>query len=107
MTIDQSEPALTPISEARFFQAADWASFGLATFVTLTVYLVTLAPEVTRDYSGVYSTAAMYSSPSMPPGHPVWAVYGWCFVGLILVMFTGFGLMLFAAMVARPTSSKS
>jgi hypothetical protein len=85
----------------------DWASAGLATFVALTVYLVTLAPEVALDYSGVYSTAAMYSSPSMPPGHPVWAIYGWCFVRLILVMFTGYGLMLFAAMVARSGSPKS
>jgi len=105
--IDQAEPVLPPVSLARFFRVVDWASFCLATFVALTVYLVTLAPEVTLDYSGVYSTAAMYSSPSMPPGHPVWAVYGWCFVGLILVIFTGCGLMQFAAIVARPTSSKS
>ncbi|MGA9779405.1 MAG: hypothetical protein ACLPRE_00785 [Limisphaerales bacterium] len=83
MTIDEPKPPKNPPDASRFFQKVDWLSFGLTTLVTFTVYLLTLAPEVTLDFLGIYSTAAMYPSPSTPPGHPLWAIYGWLFIKLI------------------------
>ncbi|HWQ91909.1 MAG TPA: DUF2723 domain-containing protein [Clostridia bacterium] len=78
MTTEQSSP-LPQSPESRFFQKVDWTSFGLTTLLVLAVYWLTLAPAVTLEYSGVYATGALHSSPSMPSGHPVWAVYGWLF----------------------------
>ena len=66
-----------------FFQKVDWLCFGITTFLALTVYLLTLAPDVTLENAGIYPTAAMFPSPSIPPGHPIWAVYGWLFVKLV------------------------
>jgi hypothetical protein len=75
----------TPSSavSGRFYQAVDWAAFGLASALSLAIYLFTLAPEVTLSYSGIFSAAAIHPGSSMPPGHPLWAVYGWLFVKVI------------------------
>jgi hypothetical protein len=66
-----------------FFQRADWLGFGLATLVALVVYLGTLAPEVTLEYSGFVSTSANYAGVAYPPGYPVWTLYSWLFVKLL------------------------
>jgi hypothetical protein len=78
----ESEPnqqdALKPDSTSRpagalnegeaFFQKSDWASFALTTGISLTIYILTLAPEVTLEMSGILSTAAMYGGVPHPPG---------------------------------------
>ena len=69
--IDELEPAATPAETVRFFQRADWLSFGVAFGLALAVYAFTLAPEVTLEYSGIYSASAMYPGDSIPPGHPI------------------------------------
>jgi hypothetical protein len=83
VTINDPKALENPPYETRFFEKVDWLSFGLTTLLALTVYLLTLAPDVTLEYSGVFSTAAMYPSPSIPSGHPLWAVYGWLFTKII------------------------
>lgn len=70
-------------ADTRFFQATDWWSFGLATAGTLAVYLDTLAPSVTLEFSGELSTAAFYAGVAGPPGFPVWTVYAWLFSVLL------------------------
>ena len=80
--IDELEPAATPAETVRFFQRADWLSFGVAFGLALAVYGFTLAPEVTLEYSGIYSASAMYPGDSIPPGHPIWEIYGWLFIKL-------------------------
>ena len=55
VTIDVPKPPKNPPAESRFFQKVDLLSFGLTTLVTLAVYLLTLAPEVTLDFSGVWT----------------------------------------------------
>src|SRR6266436_3069120 len=69
--------------EKAFFQRVDWLSFGLATVLTLIVYLWTLAPEVTLEMSGILSTAAMYGGVAHPPGFPLWTLYSWLFTKLL------------------------
>jgi hypothetical protein len=51
--------------------------------VVLVVYLRTLAPEVTLEYSGILSTSAKYAGVAHPPGYPVWTLYSWLFVALL------------------------
>jgi len=63
----------------RFFQRADWLSFGLTTAAALTVYLFTLAPDVTLERSGIFSTGAFYAAVPHPPGYPLWTLYAWLF----------------------------
>ncbi len=68
---------------APFFERADWLSFALASGAALAVYLLTLAPEVTLEYSGLGATAANYGGVTYPPGFPVWTLYSWLFVELV------------------------
>src|SRR4051812_21779886 len=70
-------------SDGRFFQRTDWLSFVLATLLVLAGYLFTLAPDVTFDKSGIYSTGAQYAGVSHPSGFPLWTIYSWLFVKLL------------------------
>jgi hypothetical protein len=49
----------------------------------LAVYLYTLSPEVTLEWSGVLASSAMYGSGASPPGYPLWSLYGWLFIKLL------------------------
>jgi len=71
------------VGEARVFQLVDWSSFGLATVLTLILYLWTLAPEVGLEMSGLLSTAATYGGVAHPPGFPLWTLYAWLFATLL------------------------
>jgi Protein of unknown function (DUF2723) len=77
------ELSASTVESSRFFQRLDWASFGITASLALAVYLFTLAPENTLEFSGVYSASAMYPGPSIPPGHPLWPIYGWIFIKLL------------------------
>ena len=50
-------------------------SFGLTTVLVLSVYLFTLAPDVTLGSSGAFSVGAMYAGVPVPPGYPLWTIY--------------------------------
>ncbi len=80
---DEAKFSANPANPASFFQRVDWVSFGITTLVALVVCLFTLSPEVGLEYSGFFSTAAMYPGVSIPPGYPVWAIYGWLFIKLL------------------------
>src|SRR5438876_2952934 len=66
-----------------FFQRVDWLAFGLTIVIVLTVYLFTLAPEVTLESSGIYATSANYAGIAYPPGLPFWTLYAWLFTKLL------------------------
>lgn len=69
--------------DTRFFHREDWRSFWLTTALVFAVYLFTLAPDVTLEHSGIYSTGAMYGAMGPPPGYPLWTIYGWFFTKLL------------------------
>jgi len=65
------------------FQRSDWLSFWATTLLALSVYLLTLAPEVSLEFSGIYSTAAMYGGVPHPPGYPLWVLWAGFFTKLL------------------------
>jgi len=77
-----SEPA-SPVCSGPFFQATDWLAFGITALVALVVYLCSLAPQTTLEFSGTLSTSAKYAGVAYPPGFPVWTFYSWIFVTVL------------------------
>jgi hypothetical protein len=67
----------------RLFQSSDWRAFWVTTSVALVSYLVTLAPEVTLQFSGIFATGARYGGVPHPPGFPLWTWYAWLFTKLL------------------------
>ena len=57
--------------------------FCSTTLVAISVYLFTLAPNLTLGFSGLMSTAAMYAAVPHPPGYPVWTIYSWLWIKLL------------------------
>ncbi|MFZ0829389.1 MAG: DUF2723 domain-containing protein [Verrucomicrobiia bacterium] len=66
-----------------FFHRTDWLSFWITTVVVWLVYLFTMAPDVTLENSGLFSTGAAYAGVPDCPGLPVWTIYSWLFIKLI------------------------
>ena len=50
-----------------------------------TIYLLTLAPEVTLEDAGELITGSVYAGIPHPPGYPVWTLYSWLWTVLIPV----------------------
>ena len=48
-----------------------------------TVYLFTLAPELTLEDSGELCTASYYAGIPHPPGYPFWAIYSWLWTAIL------------------------
>jgi len=82
---DEAKFSMTPAEPSHFFQRVDWASFSVTALLALGIYWFTLSPEVDLDFSGFFSTAAMYPGVSITPGYPIWAIYGWVFIKLLPV----------------------
>ncbi|MFM8419559.1 MAG: protein O-mannosyl-transferase family [Verrucomicrobiota bacterium] len=88
-------PKMTPVSGGpalaeplalpggRLFRAVDWMAFLLVSFVVMTGYLLTIAPDLTLEDSGELAVASMYAGVPHPPGYPVWTVYTWLFTKLL------------------------
>lgn len=77
---------LSPASALKnepFFQPCDGLSFALAAALALVIYWLTLAPEVTLEFSGIFATGAEYAGVPFPPGYPVWTIYAWVFTWLL------------------------
>jgi Protein of unknown function (DUF2723) len=74
-----SAGALPPAVREPLLQRSDWLSFGITAVVMFVVYLRTLAPDVTLEYSGILATAANYGGVPHPPGYPLWTLYAWLF----------------------------
>lgn len=66
-----------------FFERTDWLSLSITTTLVLVVYLFTVVPNVALDFSGIFSTGAMYAGVPHPPGYPLWTLYAWLFTKLI------------------------
>src|SRR5437899_9177728 len=78
---DQTVPP--PPQRVPFFQRIDWLGFSVTSAIVFSIYLLSLAPEVTLEFSGILSTGAMYAGVPHPPGFPLWTVYAWLFTELL------------------------
>lgn len=65
------------------FRQIDWITFGATTLLTLVVYLITLAPDLTLEDSGELAVGSYYAAVPHAPGYPVWTIYTWLFTVLI------------------------
>ena len=71
-------PAATaPVKVPPLFRKIDWLALVVSFAVIWTVYLLTLAPELTLEDSGELCTASFYAGIPHPPGYPFWAIYSW------------------------------
>ena len=65
------------------FRKLDWLALAITFGVVWTVYLLTLAPELTLEDSGELVTGAFYAGIPHPPGYPVWTIYSWLWTTLL------------------------
>lgn len=65
------------------FERVDWRAFAVTATAVFGVYLLTLAPQVTLGFAGIFSTAAMYGGVPHPPGYPLAVWWQWLFVTLL------------------------
>src|SRR5579862_6322104 len=66
-----------------FFGARDKMAFLTASAVAFAVYLCTLAPSVTLDYSGELLTVARTFGVPHPPGYAAWTILAWLWQRII------------------------
>ena len=71
-----SRLAALPPSHPERFQRSDFIAAGVVFFLTLGVYIATLAPNVTLEDSGELITAAAKFGVPHPPGYPLWTMTG-------------------------------
>jgi hypothetical protein len=64
---------------------ADWLAFVTTAFAAFIGYVLTLAPQVTPGFSGIFSTAAMHGGVPHPPGYPMAVLWQQAFVVLLPV----------------------
>ena len=72
---DDTLSKLPPSRPERFLRS-DWIAAAIVFFVTLGVYVATLAPNVTLEDSGELITAAAKFGVGHPPGYPFWTMSG-------------------------------
>ncbi|MCX6923958.1 MAG: DUF2723 domain-containing protein [Verrucomicrobia bacterium] len=84
---DRKAPKPSPVAVAAplppLFRKIDWLAMAITFGVVWTVYLLTLAPELTLEDSGELVTGAFYAGIPHPPGYPVWSIYSWLWTTLL------------------------
>jgi hypothetical protein len=70
-------------ASSRRCDRTNWLAFSAAFAVAFTGYWLTLAPDVTLEWSGLMATGAAYAGVPMAPGYPVWTLYSWLFTQLL------------------------
>jgi tetratricopeptide (TPR) repeat protein len=75
--------ALLPPSRPERFLRSDFIAAGIVFFVTLVVYIATLAPNVTLEDSGELITASAKFGVGHPPGYPLWTMSGFILSSLL------------------------
>ena len=70
------------MTESRYFASIDWKAAAIAGGLAFIVYLATLAPTVTLEYSGALVVAADHLGVARPPGYPIWTLLAKGFICL-------------------------
>src|SRR4051812_4443549 len=72
-----SAAPIPPAKVPPLFRRIDWLVLLFSFFSVWTVYLYTLAPDLTLEDSGELCTASFYAGIPHPPGYPFWAIYSY------------------------------
>ncbi len=72
-----------PAPVAPLFRRIDWIMLCIVFAVMWTIYLLTLAPELTLEDSGELCTGSFYAGIPHPPGYPFWAIYSWLWTAIL------------------------
>lgn len=72
----------------------------LTFFLSISIYCSSLAPQVTLDFSGIFSTAAFHGGVPHPPGYPLYTLLGHLFIQIVPVSNVAWRLTLFSALTA-------
>jgi len=113
-----AKTAPAPVAEKvpPLFRRIDWLALILCFGIVQTIYLSTMAPEVTLKDSGELLTGSYYAGIPHPPGYPFWAIYSWLCTRLVpfgnvawrvelgQAAAMGMGCSLIAFMVSRGSS---
>jgi tetratricopeptide (TPR) repeat protein len=76
-------PAPAPAKLPPLFRPIDWLVLLVCFVAVWTVYLLTLAPDLTLEDSGELCTASFYAGIPHPPGYPFWAIYSWIWTVIV------------------------
>ncbi len=68
---------------APLFRKIDWLTFAVSTLVIFSIYVFTLAPQLTLQDSGELAVGSYYAGVPHPPGYPVWTIYTWLWANLL------------------------
>jgi len=68
---------------APLFRRIDWIVLCIVFAVMWTIYLLTLAPELTLEDSGELCTGSFYAGIPHPPGYPFWTIYSWFWTAIL------------------------
>jgi tetratricopeptide (TPR) repeat protein len=79
----QAPAAPAPAKLPPLFRGIDWLALIVCFAVMWTVYLLTLAPDLTLEDSGELCTASFYAGIPHPPGYPFWAIYSWVWTKIL------------------------
>ena len=72
-----------PIIVPPLFRKIDWLVLAITFGVVWTVYILTLAPELTLEDCGELCTASYYAGIPHPPGYPFWSIYSWLWTVIV------------------------
>lgn len=77
--------ALPAVGASAHLDWTDRLSCSLATSVVLVVYLLSVAPSVTLEWSGIFTAGSTYGGVPFSGGYPAWTIYAWAFTRLVPV----------------------
>jgi tetratricopeptide (TPR) repeat protein len=82
-SVNKPKEVPAPVLVAPMFRSFDWLAMAMAFAAVWTVYLFTLAPQVTLEDSGELCTGSFYAGIPHPPGYPFWAIYSWIWTVIV------------------------
>jgi tetratricopeptide (TPR) repeat protein len=87
------------------FNRWDYLAFGVVLFLSLSVYVYTLAPSVTLEDSGEFITAAVHFGVPHPPGYPLWTIGTWLISNFFQIGNVAWRVNLFSALCGSLASA--
>ena len=95
----ETQAPVLPASRPEKFLRSDFIAAGIVAFITLAVYIVTLAPNVTLEDSGELITGATKFGVPHPPGYPLWTMAGFVLSHILPIGSLAWRINLLSALI--------